>query len=122
MGRALDSLDGLELARARVHQDGDAFRYWDNQTGAKRIHAFYHAANLFDFDQQYVVGNWVGDHTSDFGPGQSQHSDPGHDAQLGYLLPCYSVGTLVVDPDAGDLVAFHVYRPLLALGEHQRIS
>jgi hypothetical protein len=30
--------------------------------------------------------------------------------------------TLVVDLDAGGLIALPVYRPLLALGQHQRIS
>ena len=36
-----------------------------------------------------------------------------------HLLPVYSIRTLVVDLDAGGLIALPVYRPLLALGQHQ---
>ena len=63
----------------------------------------------------------VGDDAGHPWIGQHQYSHPGHDVELGTLLPVYSVGPLVVDLDANGLVALPVHRAVLALGQYQRI-
>ena len=56
------------------------------------------------------------------GAGQYEHPHSRHDDELGDLLSGDPVTPLVVDPDTGHPIGLPVRRPVLALGQHQRIS
>src|SRR5918995_905218 len=50
------------------------------------------------------IFGWVGDYACHHWIGRSHDSHPGHDAELGTLLPVYSIRTLVVGPDPDGLI------------------
>ena len=78
--------------------------------------------NLLDVDQQHILGDWVGNDTGTPWIGQCECSHPGYDVELGDHLPGYVLRTLELGLDASGLSGLHVYRSLLALGQHQRVS
>jgi hypothetical protein len=77
-----------------------------------------------DFTKTAILsgtGDRIGDDAGAPWIGRCQRSHPGHDAELGDHISGHVFGTLELGLDAGDPGGSHVYRALLAFGQHQRV-